>query len=175
MDQLIAIIKMKKRKEDRLKILQDDQLCQQCQSQKNNHDSSGFRFNDIVTIQKQKSNFKQELSKIKAIDPHNLFVDEIVSFCQKYDSNYQNCEECIEGCKTCTNNIDCEICYEGYYLTNQNPDGLMKCSPCSTFCEECYDGDFCLRCREGFELVSEDAKIICQINICTSKIFSFRI
>ena len=71
-------------------------------------------------------------------------------------------EKCIEGCKKCSNNIDCETCYDEYYLTNDNPDGFMKCASCSLWCQECYDGDYCLKCIEGYELVTEDYKIICQ-------------
>ena len=72
------------------------------------------------------------------------------------------CEKCIDGCKKCDNDIDCEICYNGYFLSNQNPQGIMKCESCSLWCDECYDADYCLKCIDGYELVSDNYKIICQ-------------
>ena len=72
------------------------------------------------------------------------------------------CEKCIDGCKKCNNDIECEICYDGYFLTNENPDGFMKCKSCGLWCKECYDEEYCLECIEGYELVSEDYAINCQ-------------
>ena len=70
----------------------------------------------------------------------------------------------MEGCKVCSNNLDCEICYNGYFLNNKNSENRMRCSQCSVWCEECFDESYCLKCMEGYKLVLSGDSVICEYN-----------
>ena len=78
------------------------------------------------------------------------------------DTYDAECDKCSDGCKFCTNNLDCEICYSGYFLNNKNPENRMKCSKCGVFCEECFDESYCLKCIDGYHLIYSEDKVICE-------------
>ena len=66
--------------------------------------------------------------------------------------------------QSCSNNLDCEICYNGYFLNNKNDENRMKCSRCSSGCEKCFDESYCLKCEENFYLVLREDRVICEFN-----------
>ena len=79
--------------------------------------------------------------------------DEIVSFCQKYDSNYQNCEECIEGfyflnddrLKCFNDTLDKE-----HYFTEDEGKSFISCENAIANCEKCKGRRECLYCKDGY-------------------------
>jgi hypothetical protein len=105
---------------------------------------------------------------IKCVDGLGVLNDGSCGTCPE-GTYYRNskfgtsgCIDCPNGCKSCVNNIGCELCEEGRVLD----DGHCKCPPgsylkhaednssssreqCPENCDFCRE-DFCLQCAEGF-------------------------
>ena len=71
--------------------------------------------------------------------------------------------KCLEGCKKCENNFECDECFEGFYLTNKkSEEGTLECAACSEGCIDCYDENNCLECKDGYNLVEDGDKLLCE-------------
>lgn len=74
---------------------------------------------------------------------------------------------CPEQCKTCFDEITCDLCASGYYKQLISMDeGLVdavfsdECSLCSDNCATCFmEADRCQTCKTGFWLTSSNACI----------------
>ena len=106
------------------------------------------------------------------------------------------CSSCLPNCHTCSSQITCGKCFDGYYKradekeclpcdTNcakcsglgacntcnegfyVDSDGL--CSPCSDNCKHCVNDNICLDCFEEFFLYNQTCTTKCPKNIFPSK------
>ena len=60
-----------------------------------------------------------------------------------------SCIECfIDNCNICSNNINCESCKNGFYLS-QNKE---ECQACGEGCINCTDSNNCITCNENYNL-----------------------
>jgi proprotein convertase subtilisin/kexin type 5 len=76
--------------------------------------------------------------------------------CQpEYFVNGSICSPCNESlffCLTCTNNYQCVVCQDGYYLSS-----TLKCIDCPSIiqgCTSCTSSSTCTACTEGYYLAS---------------------
>ncbi|EFO61193.1 VSP with INR [Giardia lamblia P15] len=54
---------------------------------------------------------------------------------------------CVEGCKTCTNNVACDTCKDGYVKLG----GVQACTKCDPSCETCSGAaTTCKACATGY-------------------------
>ncbi|EDR24909.1 serine-threonine protein kinase, putative [Entamoeba dispar SAW760] len=94
----------------------------------------------------------------------------------KYYPNGVKCEQCLEHCKLCSNESQCEVCEDGYQLINSTCVLLttehceyygtfscikcesgyyldtLKCTECDSKCKECTSNNRCSLCNEGYYL-----------------------
>ena len=62
-------------------------------------------------------------------------------------SSQTYCEMCSSNCKKCSSNFVCQICNEGFYVTDYG-----VCFECHETCKECtssYENN-CTQCYDGF-------------------------
>ncbi|BFU25467.1 hypothetical protein CL6EHI_174920 [Entamoeba histolytica] len=95
---------------------------------------------------------------------------------QKYYPNGVKCEQCLEHCKLCSNEKQCDVCEDGYQLINSTCVSLttehcehygtlscikcesgyyldtLKCTKCDSKCKECTSNNICSLCNEGYYL-----------------------
>ena len=69
------------------------------------------------------------------------------------------CYACIENCKTCSNDEECEVCIGGYF---SNPDDNMTCWECQEHCYSCENEFTCVQCfeREDYGLNASSGECI---------------
>lgn len=60
------------------------------------------------------------------------------------------CQPCMSNCESCSNNSTCSDCFNGYFL-NQNSS---QCVQCAQGCESCTSNSICRTCEPGFYLQS---------------------
>ena len=85
----------------------------------------------------------------------------------RYLDKTKTCYKCKEGCSSCTNDFDCQLCNDGYYLVSNN------CYKCIKDCKKCT-GPYENQCYEWYfgESIDEDSFIDQEINencFCYSK------
>lgn len=61
--------------------------------------------------------------------------------------NFNTCEKCSPGCKSCSSSLECVECYQSYYLDTD----LKECEKCDFGCKICNsDNQRCIKCRGPF-------------------------
>ncbi|KAL4480202.1 hypothetical protein ABPG74_020718 [Tetrahymena malaccensis] len=55
--------------------------------------------------------------------------------------NCQLCKEFQEGCDNCSNNQQCNLCIQGYFLDNS----IKQCQKCMDNCQQCTQKDQCIK------------------------------
>lgn len=69
----------------------------------------------------------------------------------RYDEKTKTCYKCKEGCSSCTNYYDCQLCNDGYFLINN------ICNKCFPDCKKCT-GPYENQCYEWYLGESEDTE-----------------
>ena len=66
-----------------------------------------------------------------------------------YLSDIDACTTCLPGCAECSLSVSCDVCMDGFYLTES-----LTCDPCHEGCSVCEDATSigCSACAEGFAL-----------------------
>ena len=96
--------------------------------------------------------------------------EEIVSFCNKYDINFELCEECNEGYYILNN--DKSHCLndtldEDKYFTEDDGKSYTSCENAITNCIKCTGKNECLLCKEGY--IFNENNITCTSEIPSCK------
>ena len=90
-----------------------------------------------------------------------------------YPNDYNECENCITGCLTCSDSYTCSSCSGSYFLVDGYnnctlppcPNGfyqsLSTCYPCSAECLVCSSGTLCTSCVLGYSLTNNECVSLC--------------
>ena len=84
----------------------------------------------------------------------NSSCDEIVSFCNKYNYNYEYCIECKDGYYLLDNDkLNChnESLETDKYFTEDEGISYKSCDKAINNCEKCNNGSKCILCKEGYK------------------------
>ena len=103
------------------------------------------------------------------LDSDNIFCEEIISSCKKYDSNYQYCEECKEGYYILNgDNLYCknESLDRDKYFTEDEGKSYISCEKIVANCEKCKEKNICLLCKEGYKFNIESSSCDEIISFC---------
>ena len=95
--------------------------------------------------------------------------EEIVSFCNKYDINFELCEECNEGYYILNN--DKSHCLndtldEDKYFTEDDGKSYTSCENAITNCIKCTGKNECLLCKEGYIFNENNITCVSEIPSC---------
>ena len=95
--------------------------------------------------------------------------EEIVSFCNKYDINFEHCEECKEGYYILNN--DKSHCLndtldEDKYFTEDDGKSYTSCENAITNCIKCTGKNECLLCKEGYIFNENNITCVSEIPSC---------
>ena len=99
--------------------------------------------------------------------------EEKVPFCNKYDTNYEQCEECKEGYYILNNDrLKChnDSLDEDKYFTEDEGKNYFSCDYAMNNCEKCEGRKKCKKCKRYFELSENEDEcnfinFECKINI----------
>ena len=104
------------------------------------------------------------------INIENKLCEEIVPFCNKYDINYQQCEECEHGYYILNyDKLHChnESLEKDKYLTEDEGKSYISCEKVINNCEKCSGKNECLLCKKGYIL--NENNLTCAIDIPSCK------
>ena len=95
--------------------------------------------------------------------------EEIISFCNKYDINFELCEECNEGYYILNN--DKSHCLndtldEDKYFTEDDGKSYTSCENAITNCIKCTGKNECLLCKEGYIFNENNITCVSEIPSC---------
>ena len=95
--------------------------------------------------------------------------EEIISFCNKYDINFELCEECNEGYYILNN--DKSHCLndtldEDKYFTEDDGKSYTSCENAITNCIKCTGKNECLLCKEGYIFNENNIACVSEIPSC---------
>ena len=95
--------------------------------------------------------------------------EEIVSFCNKYDINFELCEECNEGYYILNN--DKSHCLndtldEDKYFTEDDGKSYTSCENAISNCIKCSGKNECLLCKEGYIFNENNITCVSEIPSC---------
>ena len=99
----------------------------------------------------------------------NSLCEEIISFCKKYDANYQFCEECND--KYYLLNSDRLHCHnetlsKDEYFTEDEGKTFISCESVIFNCEKCKERKECLSCKNGYIYNEKNITCIKAISSC---------
>ena len=99
----------------------------------------------------------------------NSKCDEIIPFCEKYDSNYQLCVECKEGYYLLNNDkLNCHnnSLDKDKYFTEDEGKTYLSCENIINNCDKCKERNKCLLCKKGYKFDFESSSCIEIISFC---------
>ena len=95
--------------------------------------------------------------------------EEIISFCNKYDINFELCEECNEGYYILNNDkSNClnDTFDEDKYFTEDDGKSYTSCENAITNCIKCTGKNECLLCKEGYIFNENNITCVSEIPSC---------
>ena len=84
---------------------------------------------------------------------YNEEIEEDEYFTEDGGKTYINCDNAIDNCLKCNGRVYCNECKNGYKLTNENKECILKIDHCKIF-DSNYE--FCEECDDGYYLINED-------------------
>ena len=99
----------------------------------------------------------------------NSSCDDIITFCKKYNNNYDYCIECNDGYYLLDNDrLNChnESLEPDKYFTEDEGKTYKSCEKAINNCEKCNNGSKCILCKEGFKHSSDNSSCGEIINSC---------
>ncbi|CAD8087564.1 unnamed protein product [Paramecium sonneborni] len=120
--------------------------------------------NSYITIQRSKREIEFYQVRLNLQNEYELSLQygfKLLGVCKEgyfLDSNQQQCNACLDGCKKCVQKDICQNCYQNYALTYDY--SCQKCQGC-TNCIYQYEKTYCQICQTGTYLNQQGQCLPC--------------